>query len=149
MSISKYTSEVKTINNDQETVYNFLSNFENLSKIINEQSLEMAAEKVPQLNIKDFKADPDSCSFVVDGFGETGLRIIEREAPKVIKMTGNGTVPFEFFIWIQLLPAEAYQTKLKLTLHAGLNMMMKMVVGSKLEEGINKIADALTQIPYQ
>lgn len=153
MSTCKYVSEVKTVNQNQELIYNFFSNFENLAKFFNEETLEKIAEQAPEkmskkFKLKDFKADQDTCTFVVEGFGETGLKIIEREEPKTIKITGNGTVPFEFYFWIQLLPVNAYETKLRLTLHAELNMMMKMMLGKKLEQGIDQVADGLTKIPF-
>ncbi|MCL3781714.1 hypothetical protein EMN47_15115 [Prolixibacteraceae bacterium JC049] len=149
MATCKYVSDVKIIHNNQELIYNFLSNFENLAKFFNEEAMEKIAEQAPKkFKLKDFKADQDTCTFVVEGFGETGLRIIEREEPKSIKITGNGTVPFEFYFWVQLLPVDTYQTKLRLTLHAELNMMMKMMLGKKLEEGINQVAEGFTKIPF-
>jgi len=36
MSSTKYISDVKTVQQNQEIVYNYLSNFENLSKYVNE-----------------------------------------------------------------------------------------------------------------
>ena len=38
---------------------------------------------------------------------------------------------------------------MKLTLRADLNPMIKMMIGGKLKEGINKFADMLAMIPYQ
>ena len=38
---------------------------------------------------------------------------------------------------------------MRLTLHAEMNMMIKMMVNRKLEEGINQIAEMLTKLPYQ
>jgi len=46
------------------------------------------------------------------------------------------------------LPTSAYETKIRLTLHAELNMMLKMLAGKKLKDGLDKIADALTMLPY-
>ncbi len=149
MATTKYTSEVKIISNNQETIYNFLSNMENLGKFITPEALSALSEKMPKFNISNFVADRDSCQFTVSGFGNTGLRIVNREPFKTIKIGGNGNVPFDFNLWIQLLPGEAYQTQMRLTVQAELSIMMKMIVGKKLEEGINKIADALVLIPYQ
>lgn len=39
-------------------------------------------------------------------------------------------------------------SKLKLTLKADLNPMIKMMIGSKLEDGIDKFADMLAMLPY-
>ena len=75
--------------------------------------------------------------------------IIERESPKTIKITGTGKIPFDMFVWIQILPLSEYQSKIRVTLHADLNMMMKMVAGKKMSEGVNKIAEALAHLPYR
>jgi hypothetical protein len=149
MSLSKYISDVKVINHNQDIVYNYLSDFQNLGKFFNEYTLAQLSQQIPNGSITDFKADTDSCRFTISTMGEAGFRIVERESPKMIKITGEGKVPFEVYLWIQLLPLTPYQTKLRLTLHAHLNMMMKMVAGKKLNDGINKLADALTKFPYQ
>lgn len=148
MGISKYVSDVKTINHNNEVVYGFLSNFNNLGQFFNEYTLAQISEQIPNASIEDFRSDEDSCHFTVTKMGEAGLRIIERESPKTIKITGEGKLPFQLFFWIQVLPVTAYQCKIRLTLHADMNMMIKMVAGKKLKEGINKLADALTLFPY-
>ena len=51
--------------------------------------------------------------------------------------------PFEFFVWIQLKQAGPYDTRLKITLKANLNMMMKMMIGSKLQAGVDGLADQI------
>jgi carbon monoxide dehydrogenase subunit G len=149
MSISKYVSDVKTINNNNEVVYNFLSDFNNLSVFFNEFTLAQISQQIPKANIENFESDTESCRFTISSVGEAGLRIIEREFPKTIKIAGEGKIPFELFLWIQILPVTPYQSKIRLTLHANMNMMMKMVAGKKMKEGINKLADALTMLPYR
>ena len=37
---------------------------------------------------------------------------------------------------------------MRLTLKADLNPMIKMMIGNKLEDGIDKFADMLSMIPY-
>ena len=38
---------------------------------------------------------------------------------------------------------------MRLTLHAEMSMMIKMMAGKKLDEGVNRMADMLAQLPYQ
>jgi hypothetical protein len=66
----------------------------------------------------------------------------------LIKYQGDKSVPFEVTSWIQLIPIDENQCKIKVTLHAELSFMIKMMVGSYLEKGINQLADLLTQIDY-
>lgn len=154
MSIEKYVSDIKVANCDVATVYAKLSDFNILSQLFSPENLERAktqipdAKKLDKMKIEDFKADSDSCSFKVASAGRVGMRIIEREPTKTIKIGGDGTVPFEFTIWIQLLPSSAYQSKLRLTVHADLNMMMKMMIGKKLKKGVNDVAEGLSKIPF-
>jgi hypothetical protein len=149
MSVSKYVSDVKTIAQNQEIVFNYLNNFENLGQFFNEYTLAQISQQVPNAQITDFSSDKEGCSFTISGFGEAGFRIIDREAPKMIKITGTGKIPFEVYLWIQILPVTPYQCKMRLTLHAGLNMMMKMIAGKKMKDGINKLAEALAKLPYR
>lgn len=149
MSVSKYVSDVKIVNNNQEIIYNYLSNFENLSKYVNEGLLEKMSEQVPQIKISDFESDADSCRFQIAGMGQAEIRIIDREPMKTIKITSTGSLPVSVVFWIQLLPVAEYETKLRLTLDADMSMMIKMMVGKKLEDGINRIADVLAALPYR
>ncbi|WP_339736096.1 hypothetical protein [uncultured Sunxiuqinia sp.] len=149
MGLSKYTSEIKFIDHNEEIVFNHLSNFEHLSQYINDGLLQKVSQKVPQINITNFESDQDSCRFSVGGMGQSEIRIIDREPFKTIKLQSSGSLPVEFTFWIQLMPVNANQTKMKLTLHAEMGMMIKMMAGNKLEEGINQLADMLTRLPYR
>jgi len=148
MSASKYVSEVKTIPHSQQSVYEYLSDFKNLSTFFNEYTLAQISQQTQKIQINSVNCDSDSVVFNVSQMGDAGLQIIERESPKMIKITGTGKIPFEIYLWIQILPVTPYQCKFRLTLHAHLNVMMKMMAGKKLQEGVDKIAEALTRFPY-
>lgn len=149
MAVNKYISEVKTIDHNQQVVFNYLSNFENLSAYLNSGLIEKITEKVPQIKITDFESDQDSCKFNITGLGVATIKIVNREPFKSIKVESSGGLPLSFTFWIQLMPVDQYKTKMRLTLHAEMSTMIKMMAGSKLEEGINKLADTLSKLPYQ
>ncbi len=149
MSSTKYISDVKTVQQNQEIVYNYLSNFENLSKYVNEGLLTKLTEQVPQIKISNFESDADSCRFQIAGMGLAEIRIIEREPHKTIKVKSSGKLPLDITFWIQLLPVSDYESKLRITLDAEMSMMIKMMVNKKLEEGINRFADMLAALPYR
>ncbi len=148
MTIHKYVSDVKQISHNQQVVFDYLSNFENLSQYLNSGLLEKITRQVPQVKISNFESDRDSCRFSVTGMGLTEIRIVNREPFKTIKVESSGGLPLSFTFWIQLLPVDAFSTQMRLTLHADLSMMIQMIVGSKLEEGINQLADTLASLPY-
>lgn len=149
MGSTRYVSDIKIVENNQDIIYNYLSNFENLSKYVNEGLLTKMTEQVPQIQISDFESDADSCRFQISGMGQAEIKIIEREPCKSIKIGSSGSMPVGITFWIQLMPVSAYQTKLRLTLDAEMSMMIKMFVNKKLEEGINKLADMLAMLPYR
>lgn len=148
MAENRYISDIQYIDHNNEVIFNYLSNFQNLSKYLTEDILEQLAEKVPQVKIQNFQSDADSCRFSVSGFGNAEIRIVEREPYKTIKVEGQGGFPIEFSFWVQLLPVDAYKTKLRLTLHTEMSAMVKMMVGNKLEKGINLLAETLARLPY-
>lgn len=149
MGLSKYTSKVEVINHNEQVVFNYLSNFENLSTYLNSGLIEKITEKVPQVKITDFQSDRDSCKFNITGLGVAEIKIVNREPFKTIKVESSGGLPLSFTFWIQLLPVDAFQTKIRLTLHAEMSMMIKMMAGSRLEEGINQLAETLSKLPYK
>ena len=149
MGISKYVSDVKVIEHNQQIVFSYLSNFENLSAYLNSGLIERITQQVPQIKITDFESDRDSCKFNITGLGIAEIKIVNREPFKTIKVESSGGLPLSFTFWIQLLPVDEYQTKMRLTLHADMSMMIKMMAGNKLQEGINQLADTFSKLPYK
>jgi carbon monoxide dehydrogenase subunit G len=149
MGVNKYVSDVKIIDHNEQLVFNYLSNFENLSAYLNSGLIEKITEKVPQIKITDFESNQDSCKFNITGFGVAEIKIVKREPFKTVKVESSGSLPLSFTFWIQLVPIDEYTTKMRLTLHAEMSMMIKMMAGNKLEEGINQLAETLSKLPYK
>lgn len=148
MSISKYVSNVKVIDHNIEVIYNYLSDFGNLAAYFNQDILDVLSAKIPHFEIRDFDSDADSCRFSIGEMGNAEIRIVERSPFNTLKLEGQGSFPVSVKFWIQLLPLEENKTKMRLTLHADMGMVLKMAVGSKLEKGIDQLADALSLLPY-
>ncbi len=134
--MAQFESNVKFVPYSQERVYNKLSDLSNLESV-----RDRLADKV-----QDLACDTDSLSFTVQGIKLT-LRIIEREPCKCIKFEGENS-PLPMNLWIQMLPVEAEQSKLKVTIRAEVNMFMKSMVSKPLQEGVEKLAEMLSMIPY-
>ncbi|MDD4425093.1 MAG: hypothetical protein PHS40_04135, partial [Mariniphaga sp.] len=128
--------------------FDYLSNFENLSGYLNSGLIEKITQQVPQIKVTDFESDRDSCRFNITGLGLAQIRIVNREPFKTIKVESSGGLPLSLTFWIQLLPSSSFETKIRLTLHADLNMMIKMMVGEKLQEGLNQLVKTLATLPY-
>ena len=137
--MSKFESSIKQIPYPQQSVYNMLSDFTNIERVKN---------KVPEDKLKDMTFDKDSIAISVAPVGQVSMRIIEREEPKTIKFASDNS-PMSFNFWIQILPVSETESKLKLTIDADIPFFAKGMVSGPLQEGIEKIADALAMIPYE
>ncbi len=86
----------------------------------------------------------DRCSFKVKGF-TVMLKMEERVEPtrvKIVADEGCG-LPADFAFWIQLHPVSEYDTRFRLVLHIELNMMMKMMIGGKIQKGLDQAVDGI------
>lgn len=151
MGLEKYISEPRVIPYPQALVFAKLSSLKNLKKFVSPEKIEELNKQgvnTDNFKLDDFEASDDYCSFKISMLGKVGIEVVERVPFKTIKFQGEKTVPFPVTFWVQLVPAESESCKLRLTLHADLNPMIKMMVGSYLEKGIEKMADMLVAIDY-
>ena len=135
--MAKFESTIRQINYPQQNVYNLLSDLSNIEKI---------KDRLPEDKVKDLIFDENSIS-ISSPMGAVKLNIIEREEPKCIKFETEKS-PLPFNLWIQILPMNESSCKMKLTIKAELNPFIKGMVSKPLQEGIEKIADALQMIKY-
>ncbi len=135
---SKVESSVKLVPYSQQAVYSNISDLTNLEKV---------RDRVPEDKVKDFSFDADTVSINVAPVGELKLRICDREEPKCVKFeTVQSPVPFN--VWVQVLPVDENSSKMKVTVKAELNPFIKSMVEKPLQEGVEKIADALAMVHY-
>lgn len=136
--MTEFTSDIKTIPHSNEDVFRVLSD---LGK------LDLIKDKIPEDKIKDFKFDNDSCSFSVSPIGEVKFKVVEREPNKLVKFQSEN-LPFETFLWIQLVEKVENETKMKITIRSKVNALMKGMISKPLQEGLDKISDVIANLPY-
>lgn len=137
--MSKFESSVKQIPYPVENVYRNISDLSNLEKV---------RDRVPEDKVKDFSFDSDSVSVNVAPVGLIKLRICDREENKCVKFETEQS-PLPFNVWVQVLPVDEATSKMKVTVKADIPFMLKGMVSGPLQDGVEKIADALSQIPYK
>ena len=154
--MAKYESSVKQVNAPVERVYSVISDLERLRPVIEmAQNNEMIKEKLREAGqdpaqlekLKDMNLTSDRVSFPAPMVGEVAVAIIEREENKCVKFETEKS-PVDANLWIQVLPVTDNTSKMRVTLKADLNPMMKMILGSKLGKGIDQFADMLCMLPY-
>lgn len=128
--MEKYESKQQRINHPAALIFPIISRLDMLSPAMKDK-------------VEEWQADEDSCSFKVKGFN-VGLRIAERVDNKHVKIVADGNgVPIDFTFWIQLHEVDAHDTRVRMVLHAELNMMMRMMVGSKIQSGLDQAVEGL------
>ena len=140
MGMEKYESKQQQILKPASRIFPFISRFDMLTPAL-------------EGKVDEWSATEDTCSFKVKGF-KVALRIVERVENKHVKITAdeeNG-VPVDFSFWLQLHEVSETDTRIRMVLHAELNMMMRMMIGSKIQGGLDKavegLAMAFNQMPY-
>ena len=100
-------------------------------------------QMLPEDKKEGISADYDSLSATVQGFN-IGIKVVERIPYSEIRFEDNDA-PFHFTVTIHFdqAPTGPMQTDFWIEVEAELNMMMKMMLGSKIKEALDKIVDAL------
>ena len=97
---------------------------------------------LPEDKKQGVTADYDTISATVQGF-TIGVKVTRREPYSYIELQDNGA-PFHFMVSLHFDPAEdPGKTDFHIDLLADLNVVMKMMIGSKLQEALDKVVDGL------
>ena len=131
---TKFESRQGKISLQEEKIFGFISDFNNFRQFI------------PQDKINDYQSSQEECSFSVPGAGMLKLKIVEKEPFSLLKIGGEGMGNQTFSFWIQLKKVEEMDTRVKLTLAADLNPVMKMMVAKPMEQFLDKFVTALENI---
>ena len=128
--MQNYESKQQQILLPADAVYAVISRFDNLTPALKDK-------------VEEWEADENHCSFKAKGF-TVKLQIIDKEAPKFVKITGDeGGVPVDFNFWMQLHQVSERDTRIRLVLHAELNMMMSMMIGGKIKTALDQIVESM------
>ncbi len=132
----KLESKIGKVSYSDEEVYNFLTDFNNFKNLM------------PEDKVSNWKSDENSCSFSVNPVGKTGIKMIEKEAFKLIKLSSLENDKFNFIFWVQLKMLEEKDTRIKLTLEADLNPMVEMMAKKPLQEFLDKLVAQLEKYNF-
>ena len=90
-------------------------------------------------------ADYDSLKATVQGF-TIGVKIVDRTPYSKIEFADDGA-PLSFRLTMHFdASSDPYKTDFQIVLNADLNFMMKTLLGSKLQDALDKIVDGLVAV---
>ena len=132
--MAKIESKITKSDINDEKLFTFVTDFKNFENLI------------PEDKISEWKSDGDSCSFTIEGIGSAGLRIIEKEPCKLVKISSEEGSPINFLMWIQLKKIADDDTRIKITLDPQINMMMMTMVKKHLQEFVDMLAERMSTL---
>lgn len=129
--MERYESKHVQILQPASMIYGVLSDFNYLTPVLGDK-------------VEGWSATTDTCSFKAQGF-QINLQMVEKVAPKLIKVTGAEGSPMDFTFWLQLVSVSDTDTRMRIVLDVKLPLMMKMMVGKKLAGAVDQIADQIAE----
>ena len=135
--MTTYKSNTQTISKSATDVFSQLSNLNNI-KNFQEKIAESA-------NVKNIEISDSEISFEIDMAGKISLQIVEAVPNKFVRYQLKSMLK-DADLQIDINETSQEISEISLGLTADLPMMIKMMIGSKLNEGIDKIAEAIAQI---
>lgn len=130
----KIESRIGIIRKPDVKVFNFLSDFTNFANLI------------PSGKVKNWTATHDSCSFNVDGIGQTGLKILEKTPYNLVKISSDGITPVNFLLWINIDSKGVDSCEVKITIEPKVNPIMMAMIRSPLLKFINMLIEQMEKL---
>ena len=139
MSETKYESKITSAPCSAQQIYRVMSNLQNLERV---------RDMIPKDKIQEMEIEPDRVRIKVDGLAQKiTIAIVDRIENDTVKFGAEG-IPMDANFWIQLKELAPNDTRIKLTVKADIPMMFKMMIGKKLQDGLDQAADMLAQFTY-
>jgi len=125
--MTRIESEQVTVNQTQEEMFRFLSDFNNYESLMPEQ-------------VADWISDENTCSFNIKGMTSLGMAISEKKPNSEIRIRKNGKAPFDFFLTCLIgKGTNENESTLQLYFDADLNPFLKMMAEKPLKNFLNML----------
>lgn len=131
----QYKGKPTRVTIDAPTLF---SRFDNLEQF--KERLDTLPEEFRQKMGTVTFPDSDSLSFTAPGVGQMAFRIIERQRPNRVRMLADtGLMPINIDIMFEAI-SEA-ETDVYAIIHADIPLMLRPMVGSKMQEAADKFGE--------
>jgi len=131
--MTKVVSKIKAIQQDDQKIYAFLSDFRNLDEL------------VPRDKIQNWESSAESCRFDVTGVGSLSMEMVEKEPYKLVKVQTRQSSPMGVTLWMQIKQKNPGDSRIRLTAQASMNPLMKAMISKYLQQGIDAMVDKLAE----
>lgn len=130
--MTHYSSKHGAVNRPQAELFMVFTDPRNITRMV-------PAEKLGEIT-----ADYDTVSIKAQGI-TISARITRREPYSYIELRSENA-PFEFVVGLHFDNAGPNSTEFYIEVDADLNFMMKMMLGNKLQEALDRVVDGLVDV---
>lgn len=144
--MSIYSSKNITLNASAESVFDKLSNLENLQGLLNQVPADRIPEDKRQM-FENIKITPDTIEVPGGPMGSLTFRVTERNAPSLIKLEGEG-IPIQMALVLNVKPVSAFSSSANVDIDINLPAMLKPMIGGQIQKIADQFGDVLGAIPF-
>lgn len=144
--MATYKSPETVVNASRQTVYDRLSNLENLKNFID----NVPADRIPddkRAMLEQITVTPTSISIPGGPVGSITLEQTRCVAPELVELTGVGT-PVPLHLSLHLAEDGADRCKAQVVLDIEIPAMLKPMVGGTLQKMVDQFSTLLTAFPF-
>lgn len=141
-----YSSGDVTLNASATTVFDKLSNLENLQSMLDKVPADRIPEDKRQM-FENIKITSDTIEVPGGPMGNLVFRVTERVAPSLIRLQGEG-IPIEMALVLRVKPLTDSSSQAGVDIDINLPAMLKPMVGGQIQKIANQFGDVLGAIPF-
>lgn len=144
--MAKYSSGNIKLNASAETVFNKLSNLNNLKNLLN----NVPADRVPEDKremFENLKITEDSIQIPGGPMGSLTLKMVEKIEPKLIKLAGEG-LPIALSLAMNIEPEGENSSSANVDIDIDIPAMLKPMIGGQIQKMASQFGDMLGAISF-
>ncbi len=130
--MTEFSSDRVLLNAPAGKVYEFLADFTHFEDLMPSQ-------------IKNWRADIDTCSFTIEGLADMNMRIAARNPARNIHIVADGKNPIDYTLDVYFFEESSDSSKAEIIFNADLNPFLKAVASRPLQNFTDMLAERLKQ----
>lgn len=126
------TSNKKQITASAETIFNFLSDFNNL-------------EELMPSKVVNWSSTQTSCAFTIDGMAHLNMAFGKNVENEKIEMISKGKNPFDYDLSTNISKIDNTKCEVNIVFNADMNAMMAMMAKKPLQNFVDILVERLQE----
>lgn len=137
--MTTYSGKPAIINQPQQQLYDKISNLSSFQERLDAMPQEVK-DRLGEVSFSD-----DKILINAPAVGQITFAVSEKIAPSLLKLTAENS-PVPFFISMHLNPESEATTRVSTDLEVEIPLMLRPMVGSKLQEAADKFSEMFTTL---